>query len=164
MKDKILLGREEVEATKKLETKKRTVLVVTRNKMPAKEIVLQKGKRANETTRRTKMVMVTRNEKPTKEKVLEKLMRQHMIRLLMPTTGHYVLRLHIIKSIRLHKEATDLLPEQTQDSSTQMSSAILMPSSNALQVVRIWIIMLTSCGVHQMKSINISNSIMSSNL
>jgi hypothetical protein len=108
---------------------------VTRNKMPAKENVLQKGKRANKTTRRTKMVMVTRNEKPTKEKVLKKLMRQHVIRLLMPTTGQHVLRLHIRRSIPLHKEATDLLPEQTQDSSMQMSSVILMPSSNALQVV-----------------------------
>jgi hypothetical protein len=110
------------------------------------------------------MVMVTRNGKPTKEKVLEKLVRQHMIRLLMPTTGQHVLSLHIIRSIPLHKEATDLLPEQMQDSSTQMSSAILMPSSNALQVVQIWIILLTSCGVNQVKSIDILNSITSLNL
>ena len=138
--------------------------MVTRTEMPAKENVLQKGKRANKTMRRTQVVMVTRNEKPTKEEVLEKLMRQHVIRLQMPTTGQHVLRLHIIRSIPLHKEATDLLPEQTQDSSTQMSSAILMPSSNALQVVRIWIIMLTSCRVHQMKSIDILNSNTSLNL
>ncbi len=71
----------------------------------------------------------------------------------LPTTRQDVLRLHIIKSFPLQKEPTDLLPEQTQDSSTQMASAILMPSSNALQVV---LILLISCGVHQMKSIPLS--------
>jgi hypothetical protein len=109
------------------------------------------------------MVMVTRNEKPTK-KVLKKLMRQQVLRSLMPTTGQHVLSFHIIEIFTLQEEATDVLPEQTQDSSTQMSSAILMPSSNTLQVVQIWVIMLTSCGVHQMKSIDISNSITSLNL
>ena len=121
---------------------------MTRNKKPTKENVLQKGKRASETTRRTKVVMVTRNEKPTKEKVPKKLMRQHLIRVLMPTTEQHVFSLHIIKSLPLHKEAIDMLPEQTQDSTMQMSSAILMPFSNALQVVRIWRILLTSCRVH----------------
>ncbi len=43
------------------------MVVVTTNEMPAKENVLKKGKRANETTRRTKMVMVTRNKKPAKK-------------------------------------------------------------------------------------------------
>jgi hypothetical protein len=158
------LGREKVEGTKKKEMRRRTMLVVTRSEMPTKENVLQKGKRANKTTRRTKVIMVTRNKKPTQEKVLEKLMGQHVIRVLMPTTGQHVLSLHIIRSIPLHKEATDVLPEQMQDSSTQMSSAIQMPSSIALQVVQIWIILLTSCGVHQMKSINILSSITSLNL
>jgi hypothetical protein len=41
--------------------------VVTRNEMPAKENMLQKGKRANKITRRTKMVMVTKNQKPGKK-------------------------------------------------------------------------------------------------
>ena len=122
--------------------------MVTRNKMP-------KGKRANETTRRTKMVMVTKNQKPAK-KLLKK-----VIRLLMPT----VLSFHIIEiTFTLQEEAKDVLLEQTQDSSTQMSSAILMPSSNALQVAQIWVIMMTSCRIHQENSINISNSITSLNL
>jgi hypothetical protein len=129
--------------------------MVTRNKMPAKEYVLQKGKRANKTTMRMKMVMVTKNQKPAK-KLLEK-----VIRLLMST----VLSFHIIEIIfTLQEEAKDVLLEHTQDSSMQMSSAILMPSSNALQVVRIWVIMMISCGVHQKKSIAISNSITSLNL
>ena len=129
--------------------------MVTRNEMPAKEYVLQKGKRANKTTMRMKMVMVTKNQKPAK-KLLEK-----VIRLLMST----VLSFHIIEIIfTLQEEAKDVLLEHTQDSSMQMSSAILMPSSNALQVVRIWVIMMTSCGVHQEKSIDISNSITSLNL
>jgi hypothetical protein len=41
--------------------------MVTRNEMPAKENMLQKGKRANKITRRTKMVMVTKNQKPAKK-------------------------------------------------------------------------------------------------
>ncbi len=41
--------------------------MVTRNEMPTKENMLQKGKRANEITRRTKMVMVTKNKKPAKK-------------------------------------------------------------------------------------------------
>ena len=81
----------------------------------------------------------------------------------LPTT-RVLMQYHIIKSFPLQEEVTYMLPRQTQDSSTQMSSAILMPSSNALQVVLIWIILLTSCGVHQMKSINISNSITSLDL
>ena len=134
--------------------------MVTRNEMPAKENMLQKGKRANKITRRTKMVMVTKNQKPAKKKLLEK-----VIRLLMPM----VLRFHIIEIFNLQEEATfqgakDVLIEHTQDSSIQMSSAIQMPSSNALQVVRIWVIVTTSCGVNQVKSINISNSITSLNL
>ena len=51
-----------------------------------------------------------------------------------------------------------VLPKQTQNSSMLTSSAILMTSSNALQVV---LIVLISCRVHQMKSIDILNSIMS---
>ncbi len=112
--------------------------MVTRNEMPTKENVLQKGKRAKETTRRTKVVMVTRNEKPTKEKVLQKLMMPIKGRWKLPTTRQHVLSLHIINCFPLQEEATNVLPEQTQDSSTQMSSAILMPSSNALQVVLIY--------------------------
>jgi hypothetical protein len=95
--------------------------MVTRNEMPAKENMLQKGKRANEITRRTKMVMVTKNQKPAK-KMLEK-----VIRLLMTT----VLRFHIIDIIfnlqeeaTLQEEAKDVLMEHRQDSSIQMSSAI----------------------------------------
>jgi hypothetical protein len=79
-------------------------------------------------------------------------MLEKVIRLLMPT----VLRFHIIEIIfslqeeaTLQEEAKDVLLEHTQDSSTQMSSAIRMPSSNALQVVQIWVIMMTSCGIHQ---------------
>ncbi len=101
------------------------------------------------------MVMVTKNQK-TAKKLLEK-----VIRLLMPT----VLSFHVIEIIfTLQEEAKDVLLELMQDSSTQMSSAILMPSSNALQVVRIWVIMMTSCRIHQKKSIDISNSITSLNL
>ncbi len=86
------------------------------------------------------MVMVTKNQKPAKN-LLEK-----VIRLLMPT----VLSFHIIEIIfTLQDDAKDVLLEHTQDSSTQMSSAIRMPSSNALQVVQIWVIMMTSCGIHQ---------------
>ncbi len=86
------------------------------------------------------MVMVTKNQKPAK-KLLEK-----VIRLRMPM----VLRFHIIEIIfTLQEEAKDVLLEHMQDSSTQMSSAIRMPSSNALQVVQIWVIMMTSCGIHQ---------------
>jgi hypothetical protein len=44
--------------------------VVTRNKMPTKENVLQKGKRAKKTMRRMKVVTVIRNKKPPKENVL----------------------------------------------------------------------------------------------
>ncbi len=150
-----------MEGTKKWETKRRTVVMVTRNEMPAKENMLQKGKRANEITRRTKMVMVPKNHKPTKNKMLKK-----VIRLVMPT----VVNFYIIEQIfNLQEEATfqgakDVLMEHTQDSSIQMSSAIQMPSSNALQVVRVWIIVATSCGVNQVKSISISNSIMNLNL
>ncbi len=106
------------------------------------------------------MVMVPQNQKPAKNKMLEK-----VIRLVMPT----VVNFHIIEPIfNLQEEATfqgakDVLMD-TQDSSIQMSSAIQMPSSNALQVVRIWVIVTTSCVVNQVKSINISNSIMSLNL
>jgi hypothetical protein len=107
------------------------------------------------------MVMVPKNQKPAKNKMLEK-----VIRLVMPT----VVRFHIIEKIfNLQEEATfqgakDALMEHMQDLSIQMSSAIQMPSSNALQVVQIWVIVMTSCGVNQVKSINISNSIMSLNL
>jgi hypothetical protein len=54
-----------------------------------------------------------------------------------------VVRTHIIEQIfNLQEEATfqgakDVLMGHTQGSSIQMSSAIQMPSSNALQVVRI---------------------------
>ncbi len=66
-----------------------------------------------------------------KPKAHKKLLKK-VIRLLMPT----VLSFHIVEIIfTLQEEAKDVLLEQTQDSSTQMSSAILMPSSNALQVV-----------------------------
>ncbi len=82
----------------------------------------------------------------------------------LPTTQQHVLSLLIINCFTLQEEATDMLLEQTQDSSTQMSSAFLMPSSNALQVVLIWIILLTSCGLRQMKSIDILNSITSLDL
>ena len=41
--------------------------MVTGNKMPAKENMLQKTKRANEIRRRMKRVMVTRNRKPGKK-------------------------------------------------------------------------------------------------
>ncbi len=98
------------------------------------------------------------DEKPkARKKMLEK-----VIRLLMTT----VVRFHIIDIIfnlqeeaTLQEEAKDVLMEHTQDSqdsSIQMSSAIQMPSSNALQVVQIWVIVTTSCGVNQVKSINIS--------
>jgi hypothetical protein len=96
-----------------------------------------------------------------KLKAHKKRLLKKVIRLLMPT----VLSFHIIEIIFiLQEEAKDVLLEQTQDSSTKMSSAILMPSSNALQVVRIWVIMMTSCGIHQEKSIDILNSITSLNL
>jgi hypothetical protein len=79
-------------------------------------------------------------------------MLEKVIRLLMPT----VLRFHIIDMIfnlqeeaTLQGEAKDVLMEHTQDSSTQMSSAIRKPSSNALQVVQIWVIVTTSCGIRQ---------------
>jgi hypothetical protein len=111
------------------------------------------------------MVMVTKNKKPAK-KMMEK-----VTRLLMTTVLRLSLRFHIIDMIfnlqeeaTLQEEAKDVLMEHTQDSSIQMSSAIRMPSSNALQVVRIWVIVSTSCGVNQVKSINISNSITSLNL
>ncbi len=48
-----------------------------------------------------------------------------------------------------------------QDSATVASCAILMPSSNELQVV---VILLISYGVHQMTSMNVSNSILSLHL
>jgi hypothetical protein len=48
------LGREDLEGMKKWVTMRRTVVMVTRNEMTAKENMLQKGKRANEITRRTK--------------------------------------------------------------------------------------------------------------
>jgi hypothetical protein len=137
------------------------VVIVTRNEMLAKENMLQKGKRANKITRRTKMVMVTKKTKAHK-KMLEK-----VIRLLMTM----VLRFHIIdiifnlqEEVTLQEEAKDVLMEHTQDSSIQMSSAIQMPSSNALQVVQIWVIVTTSCRVNHVKSINISTFIMSLNL
>jgi hypothetical protein len=121
------------------------MVMVTRDKIPTKENVLQKGKRANKTMRMTKVVMVTRNEKPTKENVIKKLMMSIERRWKLPTTRQHVLSLHIIKSFPLQEDATDVLTEQTQDSSMQMSSAILLPSSNALPVVLMWIILLTSC-------------------
>jgi hypothetical protein len=62
-----VLGRDDMEGTKKKETRRRTVVMVTRNEMPAKENMLQKGKRANEITRRRKMVMVTKKQKPAKK-------------------------------------------------------------------------------------------------
>jgi len=144
-----------MEGTKKWETKRRRVVMVTRNEMPTKENMLQKSKRANKITRRT-----TKNQKPAK-KVLEKL-----IRLLMPM----VVKFHIIETIFILQEeatfqtANNVLMEHTQDSSIQMSSAIQMPSSNALHVVRIWVYVKNSCGVNRVKSINISNSITSLNL
>jgi hypothetical protein len=99
--------------------------------------------------------MVTKNQKPAKKGA----QKGDQI------TDANGAQFHIIEIIfTLQEEAKDVLLEQMQDSSTQMSSAILMPSSNALQVVRIWVIMLTSCGVHQKKSIDISNSITSLNL
>ena len=135
--------------------------MVTRNEMPAKENMLQKGKRANEITRRAKMVMVTKTKSPQK-KMLEK-----VIRLLMPTVlSFYIIEIifNLQEEATLQEETTDGQMEHTQDSSIQMSSAIQMSSSNALQVVRIWVIVTTSCGVNQVKSINISNSITSLNL
>jgi hypothetical protein len=36
--------------------------------MPAKENMLQKGKRAKEITRRPELVMVTKNQKPAKKR------------------------------------------------------------------------------------------------
>jgi hypothetical protein len=103
----------------------------------------QEGKRDNEEDENGNG---DQKPKARKNKLLEK-----VIRLVMPM----VVRFHIIEKIfNLQEEATlqgakDVLMEHTQDSSTQMSSAIRMPSSNALQDVRIWIIMLTSCGMHQ---------------
>ncbi len=95
-----------------------------------------------------------------KKKVLET-----VITVLMPMA----VRTHIIELFQLQQEATfqtanDVLMEHTQDSSINMSSAIQMPSSNALQVVRIWVYLKNSCGVNRVKSINISNSITSLNL
>ena len=58
-----MLGREDMEGTKKWEMRTRRVVMVTRNEMPAKENMLQKTKRANEITRRVKRVMVTRNRR-----------------------------------------------------------------------------------------------------
>jgi hypothetical protein len=80
-----------------------------------------------------------------------------------------VVRTHIIEIFKLQEEATfqtadNVLMEHTQDSSIHMSSAIQMPSSNALHVVRIWVYVKTSCGVNQVKSINISDSITILNL
>ena len=49
-----------------------------------------------------------------------------------------------------------------QDSATVASCAILMPSPNALQVVVV--MLLISWGVHQMKNMNVSNSILSLHL
>ena len=43
------------------------VPTVTRNEMPAKENMIQKGKRANTIMRRMKMVTVTKNQKPVKK-------------------------------------------------------------------------------------------------
>jgi hypothetical protein len=88
------------------------MVMVTRKEMPTKENVLQEGKRAKETTRRTKVVMVTRNEKPTKENVLKKLMMSIEGRWKLPTTRQHVLSLHIIKSVPLQEEVTDVLPKQ----------------------------------------------------
>ena len=68
-------------------------------------------------------------------------MLQTVITVLMPM----VVKFHIIeKKFILQEEATfqtanNVLMEHTQDSSIQMSSAIQIPSSNALQVVRIWV-------------------------
>ena len=117
----------------------------------------QEGKRDNEEDEKSNG---DQKPKARKKKVLEKL-----IRLLMPM----VVRFHIREIFQLQEEATfqgakDVLMEHTQDSSIQMSSAIQMPSSNALHVVRIWVYVKTSCGVNQVKSINISNSITSLNL
>ena len=136
--------------------------MVTGNKMPAKENMLQKTKRANEIRRRKmKRVTVTRNREPEKKNLF-----QTVITVLMPM----VVKFHIIGKIFILQEestfqtANNVLMEHTQDSSIQMSSAIQMPSSNALQVVRIWVYVKNSCGVNQVKSINISNSITSLNL
>jgi hypothetical protein len=112
--------------------------------------------------------MVISNKKPSKEDVLQK--RMMLIKggqkspNEMLTTCQDVLRIliqHIIEVFPVQEEATYVLPKQMQDLSTLPSSAILMPSSNALQVV---FILLISCRVHQMKSINILNSIMSLDL
>ena len=76
-----------------------------------------------------------------KPKARKKKMIQTVITVLMPM----VVKFHIIgKIFILQEEATfqtvnNVLMEHTQDSSIQMSSAIQIPSSNALQVVRIWV-------------------------
>ena len=100
-----------------------------------------------------------------KPRARKKKMIQTVITVLMPM----VVRFHIIVIFKFQEEATfqgakNVPMEHMQDSSIQMSSAIQMPSSNALHVVRIWVFVKTSCGVNQVKNINISDSIMSLNL
>ncbi len=60
------------------------------------------------------------------------------------------------------KRTTKRKKAHMQDSATVASCAILMPSSNALQVVVV--MLLISCCVYQMKNMNVSNFILSLHL
>ena len=90
--------------------------------------------------------MVTRNKNPTKEG------RRWSV--IMVIRNKNLKKENVVK--RKIKGQQSEEKAHMQDSATAASCAILMPSSNALQVV---VILLISCGVHQMKSMNVSNSI-----
>ncbi len=96
-------------------------------------------------------MMVTRNEYPTK--------KGGMWSVIMVIRNKNLKKENVVKRKLKGQQCEE--KAHMQDSATVATCAVLMPSSNALQVL---VMLLISCGVHQMKSMDVSNSILSLHL